>query len=227
MTLLARPPGIKTMKLAFIILSHSEPQQLLRLTRTLNANFDSPVVVCHHDFSQCPLDASPFPSNVTFVTPHHKTIYGRMSVVYAGLAAFALAHKQQPQPDWYYLLSGSDYPLIGGDQVQQVLANADCDAFIDYRRISYQDYGKAKAASGNDLVGFDRAGYLCLAYDRYIAKRIVIPHPKHPLHAPSLAQFHIRTPRFLTTSPLDKLNLSYYAGEHWFTANNRAVTANA
>ena len=57
-------------RIGFSILSHNEPEQLLRLVKTLNAMFGDPPIVCHHNFSQCSLDEALFPTNVRFVHPH-------------------------------------------------------------------------------------------------------------------------------------------------------------
>ncbi len=51
------------LKIGFAILSHTEPEQLLRLVRTLNSMFGDPPIVCHHDFSQCSLHEALFPTN--------------------------------------------------------------------------------------------------------------------------------------------------------------------
>ena len=65
-----------SVKIGFAILSYNEPEQLLRLVKTLNAMFGDPPIVCHHDFSKCSLDEALFPSNVRFVHPHMVTDTG-------------------------------------------------------------------------------------------------------------------------------------------------------
>ena len=56
--------------LGFVILTHDNPPQILRLINRLVSMFDNPPIVCHHDFSKCDLDTNLFPPNVSFVLPH-------------------------------------------------------------------------------------------------------------------------------------------------------------
>ena len=39
--------------IGFVVLTHSNPPQITRLIRCLNALYSSPPIVLHHDFSQC------------------------------------------------------------------------------------------------------------------------------------------------------------------------------
>ena len=96
--------------IAFVLLSHREPAQLLRLVTTLNRLYDDPPIACHHDFSQCPLDTANFPGNVRFVTASIRTGWAKWSVVRAMLAALRLLY-DHADPDWFILLSGADYPI--------------------------------------------------------------------------------------------------------------------
>src|SRR5438045_3613582 len=100
----------------FVILSHSNPQQLVRLVRTLQRVYDNPPIVCHHDFSQCPLFPVVLPSEIRLVTPHIKTRWGRFSVVEAGLRALEMLYRDAA-PDWFVLLSGADYPTMPAERV--------------------------------------------------------------------------------------------------------------
>jgi len=67
-----------SIKIGFAVLSHNEPEQVLRLVRGLNAMFGAPPIVCHHDFGKCSLDETVFPSNVRFVHPHFVTRWGHI-----------------------------------------------------------------------------------------------------------------------------------------------------
>ena len=77
-------------KIGFVILLDNEPEQLLRLVKTLNAMFGDPPIASHHDFSQCPLNEKVFPRNVRFVHPHVVTRWGDMSAPLGALKAFSL-----------------------------------------------------------------------------------------------------------------------------------------
>src|SRR6185437_7916742 len=121
-------------KIGFIILSHSNPSQLLRLVRTLLKAYDEPSIVCHHDFGQCPFSPDDFPSSVQFVSPHVPTRWMQFSIVAASLAALELLYRNAT-PDWFFLLSGTDYPTMRSETVIQELASNEADALLDYREV--------------------------------------------------------------------------------------------
>jgi len=119
-----------SVKIGFAILSYNEPEQLLRLVKTLNAMFGDPPIVCHHDFSKCSLDETPFPSNVRFVHPHVVTERGLISVPLALLKAFRLL-REHDQPDWYVPLSGCDYPVRPADEIIAQFSKTEFHAYCD------------------------------------------------------------------------------------------------
>ena len=212
------------MNFAFVILSHSHPDQILRLTRALTAVYGDPVIVCHHDFSQSNLDVSAFGKNVQFVQPHIPTCYGKISVVRAALEGFRLAVRSPSRPAWFYLLSGADYPVRRKEDVERDLAVADIDAFIDFRKVDYAALKNADEVNQSKQEnGFNRSSYIKLAYDRYLSIRIPIPNVRHPLRPPAAALFHIRRPALADRINIFSEDYSCYAGEHWFTANRRAL----
>jgi hypothetical protein len=156
-----------SVKIGFAILSYYEPEQLLRLVKTLNAMFGDPPIVCHHDFSKCSLDESSFPSNVRFVHPHTVTIRGHISVPVALLKAFRLL-KGHDQPDWFVPLSGSDYPVRPADEIIAEFSSTKFDAYLDYREILYSAVPPIEKDRDG---GFDRPSWVPLAYDRYCSCR--------------------------------------------------------
>jgi hypothetical protein len=122
------------MQIGFAILSYDQPEQLLRLVKTLNKMFDSPPIGCHHNFNQCLLDEEIFPANVDFIRPHINTRWGHISTPLAALKIFSLLAKKY-QPDWFILLSGSDYPVRKAEEIIEDLSRTDFDAFLDSRNI--------------------------------------------------------------------------------------------
>ena len=68
---------------------------------------------------------------VQFVDPHVETTYGKVSIVRAGLAGFALASEAMPKADWFLLLSGADYPVANQEKVSRRLGETSCNALID------------------------------------------------------------------------------------------------
>jgi hypothetical protein len=188
--------------IGFVILNHGNSPQLVRLINRLNKTFDSPKIVCHNDFSQCPLDLTELPVNVTFVLPHVHTRWGHISVVHAFLGALKLLYRTTAAPDWFVLLSGSDYPIRPAHDLRTEFGQARVDAFIHSRRVS----------QGSDHKDWNNAGY-----ERYCCRAISLP---------SLTKRLRYTHRTLV---LPRLNTPFndafqcYSGEHWFSGNHRAA----
>ena len=122
------------MQIGFLILSHNNPQQLHRLVGCLQRVYDNPPIVIHHDFSQSTLHRDRFPSAVQFVAPHIKTGWGKLSVVLAALRALEALY-DNAAPDWFFLLSGADYPTMPASQVVKELNSCSFDALLDYRKV--------------------------------------------------------------------------------------------
>ena len=61
------------LSIGFLLLTHANEAQVLRLTDALNQLFDEPPIVCHHDFSRAQFNTTHFSSNVRFARPHLKT----------------------------------------------------------------------------------------------------------------------------------------------------------
>ena len=78
--------------IGFVLLTHSDPGQALTLAQVLSDLYGNPPIVCHHDFSQCPLDKSQFPANVRFVEPHFSTFWGCFSIVTGGASGHSDAY---------------------------------------------------------------------------------------------------------------------------------------
>jgi hypothetical protein len=70
-------------RFAFIVLSHNNPGQLLRLIKALMKLYENPTIVCHHNFTMCPLDQNEFPTSCLFLQPHINTGWGEISLVRA------------------------------------------------------------------------------------------------------------------------------------------------
>jgi hypothetical protein len=209
-------------EVGFVLLTHSEPDQVLRLARVLTELYDAPPIACHHDFSQCPLDKDRFPQNVHFVEPHYPTFWGCFSIIPAAIAGMrSLLEKRNP-PDWLYLLSGSDYPAASPDAVRSMLGETRFDAFIDHREIGCA--GPIAVENESELTGFSRSSYRSIAYRRYCAVAVPRPSLKKPLAFPPVGRTYLNHPmwRSMLGGPFSN-EFRCFAGEHWFTANAQAA----
>jgi hypothetical protein len=208
-------------KIGFAILSYNEPAQLLRLVKTLSEMFCAPPIVCHHNFSQCPVHEDLFPANVRFVHPHIETRWGHITTPLAAMRAFRVL-KEHDQPDWFVLLSGSDYPVRPADKIVADLCNADYDAYLDNREIQSRAIPDDQAAVDS---GFGRPGWVPVAYDRYCAFHCWAPRPKKMLALSGWFPFqkrHIRHPYLIRWFQFNR-PARIFGGAFWFQANRKAI----
>jgi hypothetical protein len=213
-----------SVKIGFVVLSHNEPGQLQRLIGTLNAVFGDPPIACHHDFSQCSLGQAAFPGNVRFVHPHMVTSWGHINVPLAALRAFSVLRTYE-EPDWFVLLSGSDYPVRRADAITAELASSNYDVYLDHREILYRAVPAGQTAQD---FGFGRPAFIRLAYDRYFSiplfwwprlSKTLLFSGAFPLQKKYV---FFRNPSILRRIQSD-LPPRIYAGDFWFHANQRAI----
>jgi hypothetical protein len=207
--------------IGFILLTHANESQALRLISALNGSYGEPPIVCHHDFSQYAFDPRQFPSNVRFVRPHLNTRWGTISLVQAMLRALRTLYDTSA-PDWFYLLSGSDYPIRDGATVRSELANTPYDGFIQLMMV---DHARAPERAASDTGGLDSPSYLRLAYQRYIGRSIPIPSWRHPHRGPAAMHLHLTNSRLLRPFHPFTDDFHCYAGSQWFAANSRSASA--
>jgi hypothetical protein len=178
--------------IGFAILSYNQPDQLLRLTQRLTAMYDAPIV-CHHNFDQCALSFHNFPAQVSVCRPHIVTKWGDVSCIHAALRALRQLYERS-DPEWFVLLSGSDYPVAPAERVLHELRTGSFDAYIEHARL--------EAAS--------KEAWVRNAYDRYVSFRFRIGrHRKFAIRSSWLSRH--RTPFHD--------GFSCFAGDHWITGN--------
>ena len=201
--------------IGFVILSHSEPEQLLRLTSRLENMFPTSKIICAHDFGQTPLDTRCYPATVSFVTPHVPTRWGHISLVHAAMNGLRKLYERDG-PDWFVLLSGSDYPVTDAATIHRDLATGEYDAYLDHREIPLK---LIIPEPNSTLYGTNRPEWIADAYARYIAPRVKYPWLTR--------EFRLirRTLVFRFPSPFHpfRRNMRCFGGDHWFTANRRVA----
>ncbi len=215
-----------TITIGFAVLSYNEPAQLRRLVTTLNGMFGAPPVVCHHNFSQCALDEAQFPPNVRFVHPHDETPWGHITTPLAALKAFDVL-RAYARPDWFVLLSGSDYPVRPAREIAAELSDSKYDAYLDHREILYRALPPGQTALDN---GFSKPSWIPVAYDRYCAVRFWMPvwWPRSSNASRSglfpFQKRHLlfRSPRIIRCLQFDRPS-RIYGGGFWFQANRKAI----
>lgn len=205
----------------FVILSHRSGGFLPRLIAALDGEYDRPPIVIHHDFGQAELDTSLFGDNVQIVRPHVRTAWGHISLVKAVLRSIELLYRDGG-PDWFFLLSAQDYPIMPGERVRSELAKADVDAFVDIWPMEQA----TKAAA--TLVGDGNAGMRHFGLEGYRKMRWKLQF-RQQLWLP-IMRFRPRLrigrltwrPPIKARHPFHQGFKSFY-GDLWFCANRKAA----
>jgi Core-2/I-Branching enzyme len=207
-------------RIGFIILSHMNPPQLLRLVRTLRRLYDNPPIVCHHDFSQSPLIIDEFPSGVRFVLPHLKTRWGQFSLVAAALRALDFLYRDVA-PNWFVLMSGADYPTMRPEKVLKELTSSQMDAFLDYRDVVNFSSDSSYPAIGNSALEqhFSSLGNLAVAWRRYVGLNLWFPIIRN---GPRIGRYTVYLPFKAWSSPFRSQFKCFY-GDFWFAGNQKVA----
>src|SRR5581483_3969286 len=122
----------------YLILSHSNPEQVVRLAARLLRDNDSAHVVVHHDYSRSHLDASGLKAGVDVLSHTQGIAWGSFELVLATLRSLAWVEENLDYK-WLVFISGQDYPLRPLPEIQEFLLSSDSDGFIAKpRRVEYR-----------------------------------------------------------------------------------------
>jgi hypothetical protein len=195
-----------TPPIGFVLITHAAPAQILRLVRRLNTMYGDPPIVCHHDFSKVDLPLDTFPKNVSFVRPYLKTAWAEFPVVEGTARAIRQLFERPDAPDWFILLSGSDYPVRPAKQVRADLESGGYDAHLQHDAI---------------IPGQFRNDWERHCHRRYFGQRVLVPW----LSSRGFRWRAWRLPAAIDFSggyPF-KSNFVCYAGSQWFSASRAAA----
>lgn len=210
-------------RVGFVVLSHENDGKLSRLIAALDREYDTPPIAIHHDFHQAPLDRSSYRSGILWVEDSLRTGWGKWSVVEGALKAFRLLYDNS-DVDWFFHLSAADYPVCPSKRTRAELARASVDAFVDARPLIAGQQAAAEM-TGNlngQLTQFDTAGNRLRARRFYRSPQWWLP----------IIRFkpRLRVGRWTYRPDIDLNNpfkdgVTCFYGDHWFTANRKAVAA--
>jgi len=193
--------------LGFILLTHSDSPQSVRLVNRLNAMFDFPPITWHHDFSKGKPPEAKFSPNITFVRRPVRAERAEYSLVEAELRAMEQMFSQPGAPERFVLLSGQDYPIKPAKQILADLQAGGFDAHMHY-----------------DLVREDQQATkeLRMLYERHLCYNFP-PLPLFRWLDRNWPMFIVkyRGP-FRGLVPFSR-EFECYAGSQWFVANRRTV----
>jgi Core-2/I-Branching enzyme len=128
-------------RVAYVITSYKLPNQVLRLASILRKGSPDASIVVHHDDRGCTLDPAQVEAlDVRLVEPPSHVVWGEASQLAMVLRClgWALDHDGF---DWLVLLSGQDYPIRPVAEIEQSLAAAEVDAFIETRPCERSAFG--------------------------------------------------------------------------------------
>lgn len=199
--------------IVFIILSHKDPSQVLRLAQRVLKECPDAAVVAH-----CDARSQPLPelgdSRIHIVDERFSVEWGSISQVEVLLSIWEWMRRREITFDWMVLLSGQDYPITSLVDLEQYFDRSGFDAFIDHALAT------AKFADQNDT----RYNF---AYQRLprLAHRIVARLGRINTLQPWIRVFASRLGCFVglrTHAPFDEA-LQCYRGEYWCALSARAV----
>lgn len=209
-------------RIGFVILSHNNPSQLLRLTRRLVQLYDGPTIVCHHDFSKCSLAGFDFPKEVTFVNPHINTKWGSILLVTAFREALRTMYQRTGGPDWFVFISGADYPVQSAQVVLADLDNGGFDAYVDHYLVEHPF--TPVPGFPYEEHGCKSVGWVPLAYNRYIAVPLWLPwYSRTQRKLIKVYVGHVRAKSYVRLFNPFPEHLKCYGGSGWFTGNRKAA----
>jgi hypothetical protein len=209
-------------KIGFVLVTFDKPAQLLRLVKRLMKLYDNPPIVCHHDFGKCSLDGFDFPKEVMFVRPHLDTDWGGDLVFRAFFAAMRTMYQCPDSPEWFVVLSGTDYPTRPAQAVLDDIVLGGFDAYLDHRLVEYPFTPDPRIEY--EKHAFKSAAWVPLAYDRWVAIRLWLPWYSWARRKPIKISIVTIRSKWLTDifGPFSH-TLKCYGGSGWFTCNRKAA----
>ena len=143
------------MKIAYIILAHKYPEQLIRLIHRLNtekASFFVHIDQTTNDEIYYPLveKLSNF-KNVCFLK-RYKTYWGSFNIVKASLEGIKEIFNRNVDFDYVMLLSGQDYPTKSNSQIEVFLAEKRGKEFIEYFPLPFDGWENGRFAINVDRI---------------------------------------------------------------------------
>lgn len=205
--------------IGFVLVTYNNTEQTLFLCERLNAMFDKPPIVIHHDFSQSQMNTGLFSKNVHFVEDWLSTGWGALSVINAQQLALRTLYATS-DPDWFVPLSTSDYPIQTADRILEDLFSGRFDAYMDYRPA--KNLGRLVRNQGLGELSFRHPIWPQLAYNRYVAIPVFKRETAFRLHLACetfCLPFSFLIRRY---TPFGE-SIQCHGGDSWFTANRRVA----
>ena len=150
------------MKIAYIILAHRYPEQLIRLVLRLHTESSSFFIHINQRtdnkiYQQVVNGLSHLP-NVYFLK-RHPVGWGNFGHTNASLEGIKAAFAKNISFDWMFLLTGQDYPIKSNSQIENFLRENEGKVFLEYIDFQVPPDG-GWATSGSDRIDYWHFSFL-------------------------------------------------------------------
>ena len=118
-------------KVVYLVLTHTNPEQILRLVKSLSNGNSASHIVIHHNYSCSDLCTDPFErfNNVHLVEDPVCVRWGEFSLTQAVLHSIEWISRKF-KFDWLVFISGQDYPVQSIREIEKFLNTTNYDGFI-------------------------------------------------------------------------------------------------
>ena len=118
-------------KVVYLILTHTNPEQILRLVKSLSSGNSASHIVIHHNYSCSDLCTDPFErfNNVHLVEDPVCVRWGEFSLTQAVLHSIEWISRKF-KFNWLVFISGQDYPIQPIREIEKFLNTTNYDGFI-------------------------------------------------------------------------------------------------
>jgi hypothetical protein len=121
-------------KILYLIASHTNPDQVVRLVQAIKTGSPESQVLIHHDYSSSNLSSTAFEqmSNVHVLEDYVPVRWGDFSMIRMELHCINWLMTHSVEFDWLIFLSGQDYPIQPIKKIEQFLENTKHDGLMEY-----------------------------------------------------------------------------------------------
>lgn len=204
------------MKIAYIILSHKNPSQIMRLADLLATREATSIIAIHHDGTR---EFHPTPASarkIRFIEPTTRIEWGSYSLIEATLKGIRLIHHEEAGYDWLILLSGQDYPVTPLHEIERQLATSPYDGFLAHQPIDSAGSGFGERYYFRYIMLPKRLKTLCHRLQKKAALTSLLSFKA----GPGTTRPRVGIRRFKT---IFGPRLRCYKGSQWFTVSSKCV----
>ncbi|MEB3310435.1 MAG: N-acetylglucosaminyltransferase [Snowella sp.] len=125
------------MRVCYFIQAHNYPDQIYQLVKTIKRGSPNSVVIIGYDCTHSSIEMEPIQhlSDVYLLTGNFPIRRGEFSILRPYLNAVDWLLEKEIEFDWLAYLSGQDYPIKPLEEIENYLAKAEYDGFLQYYNV--------------------------------------------------------------------------------------------